>query len=83
MIIKYVSDLASRMGIKLTKVSLIDGKTVGCLDTHSLMISSKGCNVSTIVYKTDLVQLEKGNDCHRLESSIREKLSRLQMMIDP
>lgn len=82
MIIKYVSDLASRMGIKLTKVSLIDGKTVGCLDTHSLMMSSKGCNVSTIVYKSDLVQLENGNDCHRLEASIREKLSRLQMMID-
>lgn len=82
MIMEFVSDISTQMGMKLTKVSLIDGKSVGCLDTHSLMMHSKGCNVSTIVYQSDLEQLESGNECRRLETSIREKLFRLKMMID-
>lgn len=83
MVVTYVSDLAAQMGIKLSRVSLIEGKLVGCRDTHSLMMSSKGCSVCTIIYQSDLEHLREGNECIRLEGSIREKLARLQMMIEP
>jgi hypothetical protein len=82
MIEKYASDLANQMGITLSKVYLVEGRVVGCLDFHTLMMSSKGCNVSTIIYQTDLERLKHGNECNGLETSIREKLSRLQILID-
>ena len=82
MIEKYVSDLADQMGMKLSKVYLVEGKLVGCHDSHTLMMSSKGCNVSTIIYQKDLEHLKQGNGCNLLEASIREKLSRLQILMD-
>lgn len=82
MIEKYVSELAEQMGMKLSKIYLVEGKLVGCLDSHTLMMSSKGCNVSTIIYQTDLEHLKQGNGCSHLEANIREKLSRLQILIE-
>lgn len=82
MIKKYVNDIAAPMGIQLSRVSLMDGKFVGCLDSHSLMISADGCNVTTIIYQTDLDLLKNGGDCHWLDARIRETLSRLQMLLE-
>jgi hypothetical protein len=82
MIENYVTSLADQMGVKLSKVYFVEGKAAGCLDSHTLMMSSKGCNVSTIIYQTDLEHLKQGNECNLLEASIREKLSRLQILMD-
>jgi hypothetical protein len=82
MIEKYVSDIANQMGIKLSKVSLVEGKSAGCIDVYSLMISSSGCNVSTTIYQTDLEHLNKGVESDRLEARVQHTLSRLQLMIE-
>ncbi|MFA7405533.1 MAG: hypothetical protein WC007_16185 [Pelobacteraceae bacterium] len=82
MITEYAAEVATRMGMKLSKVSLIEGRTVGCLDTHSLMMSSNGCNVSTIIYQADLEKLENRIECDRLELRIQQALTRLQFMLE-
>jgi hypothetical protein len=79
---KLVSDIAEQMGIKLSKVHLIDGKTVGCKDFHNLLIVAKGCEVGTLIYQEDLTHFKKYGECNRLETKIRESLSRLQKLID-
>lgn len=82
MINKYVSDIAAQMGITLTKISLVNGKFLGCRDAHSLMMSAKSCSFSAIVYQADLAQLVSGGRCERLESDVRSSLSRLQLMLE-
>lgn len=79
---KYISDLASQMGIELSSISLVERVSGGSLDTHSLMMSSKGCNVSTILYQTDLELMKSGSSCDRLELRIQQALSRLQFMLE-
>lgn len=80
---KYISDLANQMGIELSTISLVERKSDGRLDdTHSLMMSSKGCNVSTILYQTDLELMKNGSSCDRLELRIQQALSRLQFMLE-
>lgn len=79
---KYISDLASQMGIELSSISLVERVSGGRLDTHSLMMSSKGCNVSTILYQTDLELMKSGSSCDRLELRIQQALSRLQFMLE-
>lgn len=82
MIEKYVSDLAARIGVKLSKVSLVDGRTLGCRDSYLLNMSKKEHVVSAIVYQSDLADLDKGLGCDRLEIRIRSALSRLQLMLE-
>lgn len=82
MIHEYVSDIAAQMGIALTRVSLVNGKFLGCRDAHSLMMSAKSCSFSAIVYQAELEQLLNGGTSERLESEVRHSLSRLQSMLD-
>lgn len=83
MVEKYVSDLASKMGVKLSKVHLVEGKTVGCFDAHTLMMASRGCNVGTIIYQINLDNIEKGVVCDQLELRINQALERLRLMLEP
>ena len=82
MIDKYVSKLAIQMGMNLSKVSLVDGKPLGCRDVSLLNMSSRERLVSALIFKDDLENLEKGDCCDRLEGRIRSALSRLQMMLE-
>lgn len=82
MIKGYVSAMALRMGMKLSKVSLVEGKTLGCLDSHLLKMSSRGCNVSTVIHQADYDNFEKNGDCYWLEIRVRETLSRLQLLLE-
>ena len=78
MIEKYVSDIATQMEIELSEVSLTDGSTLGCKDVHLLDICSADKSVSTLVFYSDLMELENNLDCSRLEVKIRTALSRLK-----
>ncbi len=82
MIKKYVSNIAVQIGLELSKISLVDGQTLGCRDTHLLSMSIKERIVSTIIYQSDLENLVKGIGCDRLEIRIRMALSRLQLLVD-
>jgi hypothetical protein len=80
MIEEYAKDLALEMGIKLAKVSLVDGERLGCIDVHLLKLSTKENHVETLVYQVDLEILKKGIGCDRLDVRTRSALSRLQML---
>lgn len=80
MVKKYASDIASQMGIGLSKVQLIKSKSVRSPNTHMLMLSSNGCNVSTIIYQDDLEIIKSGSKCDTLDLRILQVLLRLQHM---
>ena len=83
MLIKgYVTDIALQTGMKLSKVSLVDGRTLGCRDLSLLNISSMGCIASALIYPADLRGLESGVVCGPLELRIRAAVSRLQMLTE-
>jgi hypothetical protein len=81
MINKYVSDLASQLGIKLSKISLTDGIHLGCGDVSLLNITSQDHLISALVSHSDLENLEKGISSDRLEVSMRKAFSLLQMKL--
>jgi translation initiation factor 6 (eIF-6) len=83
MIQEYVADLATQLGIKLSRVSIIEGRKVGCLDVHLLHLCANGHLVSTLVYQSELDGLQTGASCERLETKIRAALSRLQILLEP
>jgi hypothetical protein len=80
MIQKYVEDLALQMGIHLSQVSFVEGRKVGCLNTHLLNLDADGHRVSTLVYQTEIEELQSGLSCKPLEDSIRSALSRLKTL---
>lgn len=83
MIQEYAVDLASQMGIKLTQVSVVEGRTVGCLDVHLLHLAAGDKLVSALVYQSELDNLQNGIYSDRLELKLRSAFSRLQMLLDP
>jgi hypothetical protein len=83
MIREYATDLAAQVGIKLSRVSVIEGRRVGCLDVHLLHLAAGGQLVSALVYQSELDELKNGSYCERLEFKIRSALSRLEMLLKP
>lgn len=82
MIQEYVYGIAAQMNIQLSRVSVVEGRNVGCLDVHLLNLTSKDQLVSALVYQSELDKLQIGDSCERLESRIRSALSRLQMPLE-
>lgn len=82
MIHDYANNLAAQMGIQLSKVSVIEGQSVGCLDVYLLHMSTKDHLVSALVHRTDFENLHCGNNSDRLELKLRVALSRLQVMLE-
>ena len=83
MLDKYIFALAKQMGVKLSKIVIVDGKEVGVLDVHLLKLTAKGQTVHVLVYQADIVCLEKRKPCDRLDSRVRTALERLQVAIQP
>jgi hypothetical protein len=79
MIQKYVEEIALQMGIKLSRISVVEGRKVGCIDMHLLNLSADGHSVSTLLYQSELDEMQSGLPCLRLEIKIRAALSRLQV----
>jgi hypothetical protein len=77
---EFVNNIARQMGIKLSNVSLIDGQTLGCLDSYLIDMTSKGKTVGVLIYKRDIESLLAGTECPRIEVKIRASLLRLQTM---
>lgn len=80
---EYVTDLALHMGIRLSHVSVVEGRRVGCLDVHLLNLASDGHRASTLVYQSELDDLHNGSNCDRLDMKVRSALARLQMLLTP
>ena len=82
MITEYVSDIASQMGMKLSKVSVSGGLSAACLD-YRLEIASQRHVVSTMIHQSELDSIEKGLSSGFLELKIRTALERLKMQLEP
>ena len=82
MIREYVADLAAQTGIKLSRVSVVEGRRIGCLDMHLLHLAADGQLVSTLVYQSELDELQSDSCSERLELKIRTALSRLQLLLE-
>jgi len=82
MIREYAADLAAQTGIKLSRVSVVEGQRIGCLDVHLLHLAADGQLVSALVYQSELDELQCGSRSGRLEVKIRAALSRLQMLLE-
>jgi hypothetical protein len=76
---EYVRDIAAQMKIQVSKVSVVEGRKVGCLDVHLLNVTSGDRLVSVLVYQSELDKLQIGERCERLESRIRTALSGFQV----
>lgn len=83
MIQDYVTDLAAQMGIQLSRVSVVEGRGVGCLDVYLLNMAVDSHLVSTLVYQSELDNLQSGSYCERLELKIRTALSRMELLLEP
>jgi len=82
MIKTYISDLATQMGIKLSKVTLDGGLDVACID-YRLEIKSKSHVVSTLIRQSELDSLSTGAVSGFLELKIRTALEKLRMLLAP
>lgn len=83
MIQMLAADLAAQMGIKLSRVSVDKGHEVGCMDVYLLNLSSGRHMVSTLVYQSEMDNLQSGVAYDRLDTKIRAALSRLQLLLAP
>lgn len=81
MIQKFVADLAEQMGIKLSRISVVEGRNVGCLSVHLLHLGNNDKLVSALVHQSELDDLKNNVLCDRLELKIRSALSRLEVKL--
>jgi hypothetical protein len=82
MITTYVRDLALQAGVHLSKISIVEGKAVGCLDSYLIHITSNEQLVSSLVYQHDVDNLHNGRPCDRLNLRIRNALNRLKIQTE-
>lgn len=80
MIISHAGDLAVQMGIKLSRVSVVDGKSIGFLDCYLLHLYLDEQKVSVLIYQPELEDLQNGIYNDRIDSKIRAVLKQLKVL---
>lgn len=83
MIQEYASDFATQMGIKLSKVSLSGGHSLGGYEAYILSLDSDGKLVSEFIHQSDLDCLQAGSGCEWLEIKVMAALTRLKILLEP
>lgn len=84
MIEKYVTDLAERMKIPLTGVSIVNNNPIaGYSDIHLLRLSSEGIVSAALLWQSDLDGVQSGLCCEPLETKVRAALKRLEIQVEP
>jgi len=81
MIHEYVTDIANKMGVQLSQLSIVEGQRVGCHGVHLMNLACDDQIVSTLVFQNELDKLQEGSRSERLQIKIESALSRLQLMI--
>jgi hypothetical protein len=82
MIKEYANNLASQLGIKLSRITVVKGQDVGCLDVYLLHLNVQEKQASVLVHQSELDVLHKGAASGQLELKIRAALTRLQMSLE-
>lgn len=79
MIQEYASSLAAQLGITLSRIAVVRGQDVGCLDVYLLHLDHNEKQASVLVYQDELDGLHSGSASRQLEQKIRAALTRLKM----
>ena len=82
MIQAYAAKLAEQSGVPLSRVSVIEGRKVGCSNAHLLHLIADGNLVSALVHQSELEELQSSSYCEQLEIKIKTALSRLQVLLE-
>jgi hypothetical protein len=75
MLMKFVSDLADQSGIKLSSITLVDGRSYGLPDTYLLQMFKKNRLTTALIYQSELDDLEQGIQSDLLENRITSALA--------
>jgi hypothetical protein len=82
-LMKVVFDIAAHVGVKLSHITITEGKDVGCLDTHLLTLhTEKNKQAHVLVYQSDIDALKQNKAIKRLEKKISSALSTVKTNID-
>jgi hypothetical protein len=82
MIRDYAAAIAAQMKVKLSKITVIDGMSFGCLDAHLLQLTVAGQIVNVLLYQSELDELQRGFVSDDLELKIRSSLSQFQLLFE-
>lgn len=83
MLKEYAEGLAMQMGLKLDRIVVTEGRSLGCLDAHLLSLCIGNKLVSEFIYQSDVDMLATGTAESMLQLKINAALSRLQVLLDP
>jgi hypothetical protein len=79
MIEKYVSDIAERLEIPLTHISMVNVNPIaGMPYIHLLKLSSEKLIFNTLIFQVDLERLQSGANCDLLEIKLKTVLERMK-----
>ena len=73
---KLINEVASEMGMPLTKVQIVDGRRLGCRDAHLVKIASNGNIISTIIHENDLSEDNSPARFEKTKNKIRCAISK-------
>ncbi len=82
MIEKTVKDIAAELNMHAPKVSITDGRRLGCRDMHMLTLEFGSKRSTVLIFQTDLDQLRNSIFCERLDENIRTAITRLKKMTE-
>lgn len=79
----FAEDVAMQMGIELSQVTVVKGRSVDSLDTYLLRLVSGNREANTVMYQSEFDDLIDGQDYDRMELKLRFALSRLELLLRP
>jgi hypothetical protein len=80
MIKRFVTDVSAQMKVHLSKITIVDGRKLGCIDMNLLHLTANDDLVSVLVSQSQLNELKNSSYCYQLDHKIRSALSRLQSL---
>lgn len=78
MIKKFIANTAAKLGVKLSNITLVNGEHVGCIDASLLHVSDGRHHIYTLIYHSELDDLNNGKCCTNLSLKIWSVLTRLE-----
>ena len=80
MVSEYVISFANEIGVKLTDVRLVEGRTVGCIDVYLLHMVANNRQTSMLVYQSDLDALQNGSCVTNLDNRLNTVLQDIKRL---
>jgi len=80
MVSEYVISFANQIGVKLTDVRLVEGRTVGCIDVYLLHMVANNRQTSMLVYQSDLDALQNGSCVTNLDNRLNTVLQDIKLL---